>query len=101
MPIKTLTKTSPKMSVKTRAKTSIRKLTRTPSGIITVTLTKMTAQAPSKTRRPSGATVTLTKSGGFRLRAYGPNAPDLRTVVPELLKGRGELGPDDDEGASS
>ena len=49
-----------------------------------------------KTKKPShrGVTVTLTKSGGFRVKAYGPNAPDLRTVVPELLAAPP---PDDEE----
>jgi hypothetical protein len=34
---------------------------------------------PPKTRktRPSGVTVTMTKSG-YRMKAFGPNAPDLR-----------------------
>jgi len=43
---------------------------------------KMTTKKP---RRPSGVRVTRTSSGGFRLRTYGPEAPDLRTVVPGLL----------------
>lgn len=34
--------------------------------------------------RPSGVKVTMTK-GGFRLKAFGPSAPDLRTVIPEIL----------------
>ena len=59
---------------------------------------------PTKTKtkkpRPSGVTVTLTKGGGYRIRAYGLNVPDLRTVVPELL-GRLDAKratPPDDEG---
>jgi DnaJ-class molecular chaperone len=43
--------------------------------------TKKTTKKP----RPSGVMVTMTKGGGFRMKAFGPNAPDLRTVVPELL----------------
>ena len=41
--------------------------------------------AKTKKPRPSGVTVTRTKSGGFCMKTYGPNAPDLRTVVPGLL----------------
>lgn len=39
-----------------------------------------------KTRKPcpSGVTVTMTKRG-YRMKAFGPNAPDLRTVVPGLF----------------
>lgn len=44
----------------------------------------MPAKTKTKKTRPSGVTVTMTKNG-FRLRAHGPNAPDLRTVIPELL----------------
>ena len=36
----------------------------------------------TKKTRPPGVTVTWTKDGGIRLRAPGPNAPDLRTVLP-------------------
>lgn len=42
----------------------------------------------TKKQRPSGVKVTRTPSGGFRMRAYGPNAPDLRTVIPGLLGAR-------------
>lgn len=56
---------------------------------------------PAKTRtrrsRPSGVTVTRTRSGGFRMKAYGPNAPDLRTVVPGLLGARPASPPDDED----
>ncbi len=51
------------------------------------------AKTKTKNPRPSGVTVTRTKSGGFRMRAYGPNAPDLRTVVPGLLSAK----PDNEE----
>jgi hypothetical protein len=61
----------------------------------------MPSKTPGKTLakrpRPSGVAVTLTKGGGFRLRAFGPNAPDLRTVVPELLGTRPSAPPDDEE----
>ncbi len=40
---------------------------------------------PTKKLRPSGVTVTRTKSGGIRMKAFGPSAPDLRAVVPGLL----------------
>lgn len=48
----------------------------------------MPKKTKSKKVRPSGVTVTRTRDGGFHLRAYGPNAPDLRDVIPELLGGR-------------
>jgi hypothetical protein len=39
---------------------------------------------PAKTKesRASGVTVTWTKSGGLRMKAYGPNTPALRTLLP-------------------
>lgn len=46
---------------------------------------------PSKAKkksRPSGVTVTRTRSGGYNLRAYGPAAPDLRTVIPKMFAPR-------------
>lgn len=46
--------------------------------------TKKTTKKP----RTSGVRVTMTK-GGFRMKAFGPNAPDLRTVIPELLGAKG------------
>lgn len=57
---------------------------------------KTTTNKKTKKPLPSGVTVTRTKSGGFRMKAYGPNAPDLRTVVPGLL-GAGSASPPDDE----
>jgi hypothetical protein len=56
----------------------------------------MPVKTKTKKPRPSGVTVTRTKSGGFRMKAYGPNAPDLRTVVPGLLGAR-PASPSDDE----
>ena len=58
----------------------------------------MPAKMKIKTKkpRPSGVTVTQTRSGGFRMRAYGPSAPDLRTVVPGLL-GAKPTSPSDNE----
>lgn len=38
-----------------------------------------------KKSRPSGVAVRVTRDGGIHMRAYGPAAPDLRTVVPELF----------------
>ena len=46
---------------------------------------KKTTKKTIKKQRPSGVKVTMTKGGGFRMRAFGPDAPDLRTVIPELL----------------
>lgn len=48
-------------------------------------------------KRPSGVTVTRTKSGGFRMKAYGPHAPDLRTVALGLLGARPTPPSDDEE----
>lgn len=45
----------------------------------------MTSKKKPK-KRPSGVKATLTKTT-IGLKAYGPNAPDLRTVVPQLLGG--------------
>jgi hypothetical protein len=45
----------------------------------------MPAKKTTKKPRPSGVRVTMTKDGSFRMKAFGPNAPDLRTVIPELL----------------
>ncbi len=58
----------------------------------------MTVKTKTKTKkqRPSGITVALTKSGGFRMKAYGLNAHDLRTVVPGLL-GATPTSPSEDE----
>jgi hypothetical protein len=41
----------------------------------------------SKSKRPSGVTMTTSRDGTITLRSYGPNAPDLRDVVPELFAG--------------
>lgn len=59
----------------------------------------MPAKTKTKTKkpRPSGITVTRTKSGGFCMKAYGPNAPDLRTVVPGLLSADPTPPSDDEE----
>lgn len=58
----------------------------------------MPRKTKSKTKsRRSGITVSLTKSGGFRMKAYGPNAPDLRTVIPRLLGGKSASPSDGEE----
>ena len=41
----------------------------------------------TKKQRPSGVKVTMTRTG-LCLQSYGPSAPDLRTVLPELLGAR-------------
>jgi len=45
----------------------------------------MPVKKTTKKHRPSGVKVTMTKGGGFRMKTFGPNAPDLRTVIPGLL----------------
>lgn len=50
----------------------------------------------AKKPRSSGVTVTMTKNG-FRMRAHGPNAPDLRTVLPELLGAKPTIPQEDEE----
>lgn len=56
------------------------------------------SKAPTSTKgsRPSGVAVTRTKGGGFHLKAFGPSAPDLRTVIPELLGAAPFTAPDDE-----
>jgi len=57
----------------------------------------MPAKPKTKKPRPSGVTVTQTRSGRIRMKAYGPNAPDLRTVVPRLFGATLTSPPDDEE----
>jgi len=38
-------------------------------------------------QRPSGVTMTTKRDGTITMRAFGPDAPDLRTVVPGLFAG--------------
>ncbi len=45
------------------------------------------SKSKSKSRRPSGVTMTTNRAGQITLRSYGPNAPDLRDVVPGLFAG--------------
>jgi hypothetical protein len=45
----------------------------------------MPAKKTTKKSRLPVVRVALTKRGGFRIKTYGPNAPDLRTVIPGLL----------------
>jgi len=67
---------------------------------------KAKAKTGSRSRRrrgsgPSGVTVRVTRDGGIHMRAYGPRAPDLRTVVPEMFGDPGGAaaiaGDEDDE----
>jgi hypothetical protein len=41
---------------------------------------------PKKSRRATGVTVKQNRDGSIVMRSYGPNAPDLRDVMPGLFR---------------